>query len=140
MKRSTPWGQADYSRAQAEGITWHSTPGHGGIELSEERMRAMPASLLAFKPWAGRGWYEEDCDWCIPCLAFPMEFEPRSCYYAAMQARSDYIRKRIGADYFAPSLLGPTCWDVVQQRAAEWAATPEGAAETADHRVIAGEV
>lgn len=115
MSKSTPWGVSDYARTQAPGITWHSTPGHGGIELSAARLAAMPASLRSFKPWAGAGWFEEDCDWSIACLAFPEAFEPRSCYYAAQQARSDYFAK----NGLQPAYFDTPQWAEVQRKAAE---------------------
>jgi hypothetical protein len=34
----------------------------------------MPKPLRDFKPFAGRNWYEEDCDWAIVALAFPQHF------------------------------------------------------------------
>lgn len=74
MATSTPWGPAQQSRKIAPGIMEYSTAGHGGIHLSESRLAQLPEG--ARKPmWAGRGWYEEDCDWAVPFLSFPAEFE-----------------------------------------------------------------
>ena len=73
----TPWGQADNEADHAAGIVSYSTPSHGGIHLSEARLAAMPSALSSIKPLAGRGWYEEDCDWCLPVLAFPECFSDR---------------------------------------------------------------
>jgi hypothetical protein len=75
MATFTPWGTAQQSRKIAHGIMEYSTAGHGGIHLSEKRMEHL-RSIGADKPlWAGYGWYEEDCDWCVPFLAFPEEFK-----------------------------------------------------------------
>jgi hypothetical protein len=71
---NTPWGRADNPIEGARGIALVSTPGHGGFRLSDERQAALPEPFRSFVPFAGPGWYEEDCDWCIVVLAFPEEF------------------------------------------------------------------
>jgi hypothetical protein len=70
----TPWGVADHIEEIAPGIVSYSTPSHGGYWLSPERIAEMPKPLREFQPWAGPGYYEEDCDWSIVCLAFPQYF------------------------------------------------------------------
>ncbi len=72
----TPWGLADHVTEIAPGIVSYSTPSHGGIHLSPARLAAMPKPLRDFRPWAGLGWYEEDCDWAVVALAFPQFFKP----------------------------------------------------------------
>ena len=75
----TPWGQSDCSEKIAEGITWYSTPSHGGYKLSRARLAEMPEWLLAcpFRPVEqAAGWFEEDCDWARVVLAFPEYFPP----------------------------------------------------------------
>ena len=74
-KKHTPWGAADRVTTIAPGITSYSTAGHGGINLSVERIAQMPDELRALKPWAGPGWYEEDCDWQRVALSFPLDFD-----------------------------------------------------------------
>lgn len=71
----TPWGAADYSKAVAPGITWYSTPGHGGYHVDDEQNAKIKALFPNAKIWAGNGWYEEDCDWALVALAFPELFE-----------------------------------------------------------------
>lgn len=66
----TPWGHPDTIEQIAEGITWYSTPSHGGFHLSPERMQAMPEHLKACSFTADH-WFEEDCSWCAVPLAFP---------------------------------------------------------------------
>jgi len=51
-----------------------STPSHGGYKVTDEIMELMPAELRSIKPWAGQGWYEEDCDWSIVAAAWPTLF------------------------------------------------------------------
>ncbi len=83
----TPWGVADHTKEIAAGITWHSTPSHGGYHLSPERVAEMREPLRSFKTFAGSDpkggkWYEEDCDWAIVALAFP-QFFPQDAVEAA---------------------------------------------------------
>lgn len=61
----TPWGVADHVTLVCEGIWDVSTPSHGGIKLSRNRNRQMPDYMRM----AG-GWYEEDVEWCLPCIVF----------------------------------------------------------------------
>jgi hypothetical protein len=65
----TPWGTADVSRRYGEGVVFHSTPSHGGFELSvEANARVHPA-------WCNAGrFYEEDLDWAKVAHAFPQLF------------------------------------------------------------------
>lgn len=73
--RHTPWGYADDARDIAEGITRVSTPSHGGFILTEARMAEFNARLtIHFQPFAGYGYFEEDCDWSAVALAFPEYF------------------------------------------------------------------
>jgi hypothetical protein len=65
----------------APGIVSVSTPSHGGIHLSSERIAEMPKPLQDFvpfrRPQSGLGqWFEEDCDWSVVALAFPQFFKP----------------------------------------------------------------
>lgn len=65
----TPWGSSQGGTVYAEGVTAHSTAGHGGFMLSADRNRAVYAMLRA----AG-GWYEEDECWAIVAFTFPHLF------------------------------------------------------------------
>jgi hypothetical protein len=66
---STPWGPSQGATVYAEGVTAHSTAGHGGFKLSAERNRKVHPILRA----AG-GWYEEDAAWAIVAITFPHLF------------------------------------------------------------------
>jgi len=74
----TPWGWATKNNCTkiAEGIKEYVTSTHGGFWLSQERILAMPIKYMDFKPWAGKGWFEEDLDWVIVVLSFPKYFRP----------------------------------------------------------------
>lgn len=66
---NTPWGLSQGATVFAEGVTAHSTAGHGGFKLSAERNRKVHSMLRS----AG-GWYEEDSAWAIVAISFPHLF------------------------------------------------------------------
>lgn len=74
MATNTPWGKSQSSDKVAPGIVWYTTASHGGFHLSKKRIEQMPEPYRSFKPFAGEGWYEEDCDWAIVCLCFTKEW------------------------------------------------------------------
>lgn len=78
----SPWGEPDYTREQAPGIWWVETPSHGGILLSPERQAEVEAKAPDFKPFAGRGAYEEDCDWIVVALVFAAAFSDADLWAA----------------------------------------------------------
>ena len=78
MPSVTPWGAMQTKEEIAEGITWCSTPGHGGIWISQERRDEMPPPLRVVRTFAGGNWYEEDEDVMLVILAFPTLFPPES--------------------------------------------------------------
>jgi hypothetical protein len=65
----TPWGASQGATVYADGVTSHSTAGHGGFKLSADRNRKIH-SLLRTKG----GWYEEDAEWAIVAITFPHLF------------------------------------------------------------------
>lgn len=65
----TPWGTSQGATVYADGVTSHSTAGHGGFRLSAERNRKVHPMLRS----AG-GWYEEDAEWAIVAITFPRLF------------------------------------------------------------------
>ncbi|MDH6268109.1 hypothetical protein M2360_003514 [Rhizobium sp. SG_E_25_P2] len=69
MNCSTPWGPSQGATVYAEGIVSHTTAGHGGIKLSDERNVKIHPMLHC----AG-GWYEEDAAWAAVALAYPNLF------------------------------------------------------------------
>lgn len=69
----TPWGTADWITRVADGIVIADTSSHGGVKLSPERNREIPAALRNRS-----GWYEEDCEARIPAAYFPEEFGARA--------------------------------------------------------------
>ncbi|MEO8669361.1 MAG: hypothetical protein ABI399_12650, partial [Bauldia sp.] len=65
----TPWGLSQGATVYAEGVTAHSTAGHGGFKLSAERNRQVHPMVRAVC-----GWYEEDEAWAIVAITFPNLF------------------------------------------------------------------
>jgi len=71
----SPWGAIQTVREYAPGIFVVSTSGHGGVWVAPElRPKIPPAHRQT--PYSSGGWFEEDCDWCIP-LAYVLG-EPRA--------------------------------------------------------------
>src|SRR3990172_8281799 len=63
MATSTPWGTAQQSHQLAPGIMQYYTAGHGGIHLSQGRLKGLPPEFLGWDGKNGQGgWYEEDCE------------------------------------------------------------------------------
>lgn len=62
----TPWGSADAISDLGPGAVSVGTPSHGGIKLSPERNRAVPAPLRS-----SSGWYEEDAEVHIVAMVHP---------------------------------------------------------------------
>ncbi|WIB65345.1 hypothetical protein [Curtobacterium sp. MCBD17_040] len=65
----SPWGEVQHVEHFAEGMTFISTAGHGGVKLSPQRNALIPAPLRRRS-----GWYEEDTEVAIPEAYFPEEF------------------------------------------------------------------
>lgn len=66
---NTPWGPSQEATVYGEGVTCHSTAGHGGFHLSVDRNRGVHPMLRV-----QGGWYEEDAEWAIVALSFPHLF------------------------------------------------------------------
>jgi len=70
----TPWGESDSESRFADGITFYTTPSHGGFLLSHERRQQMPETYRKRATFAGDNWYEEDCDAALVIASFPEFF------------------------------------------------------------------
>lgn len=66
---NTPWGPSQGATVYAEGVTAHSTAGHGGFLLSLERNGKVHQLIRATG-----GAYEEDEAWAIVAFSFPHLF------------------------------------------------------------------
>lgn len=65
---SSPWGLIDGVTPLGPDAVAVTTPSHGGIWVSPAALERIPQPLRA-TAYSGGGWFEEDCDWCIPYLA-----------------------------------------------------------------------
>jgi hypothetical protein len=65
----TPWGKAQTVKTVIPGIISVTTAGHGGIKVAKALNDTIP--VIARK---ADGWYEEDCEWAIVALCFPVAF------------------------------------------------------------------
>ena len=81
----TPWGPSQGGTVYAEGITSHSTAGHGGFKLSATRNRKVHLMLRA----AG-GWYEEDECWAIVAITFQHLFTALECRHAEQTIKDSW--------------------------------------------------
>jgi hypothetical protein len=69
---NTPWGPSQEIEGIIDGIEFVSTAGHGGLKLDPAHNRRMPEYLRR-----RGGWYEEDCEWCLPAVVFEAELRAR---------------------------------------------------------------
>lgn len=63
---STPWGSSQGITQYADGVTFHTTAGHGGFHLAAEYNRRVPSTLRT-----EAGWYEEDAEWAAVAVGLP---------------------------------------------------------------------
>jgi len=85
----TLWGAPDDAEQILPGIWEVSTPSHGGLVLSDERQKAMPAPLR-FEHCQ----YEEDVNWSLVVLGFEAEFARLTHPGAAARVKlaHDFVR------------------------------------------------
>jgi len=95
----TPWGPSQGGTVYAEGVTSHSTAGHGGFMLSADRNRKVHPMLRA----AG-AWYEEDECWAIVALTFPNLFTALERRYSEQTIKDSWpdVWETIYATTLAP--------------------------------------
>lgn len=93
---NTPWGASDYQKQVAAGIVFVATPSHGGYFLSPEMLAKVPAAWrkVSFNGQGARGWFEEDCDWCMVALTLPDAF-PTEAQAAARQTFDGLIAPKL---------------------------------------------
>ena len=99
---NTPWGYADHTSKLADGIIDCSTPGHGGIHLSQDRVNQLPAGLTNFTQ--DLRWWEEDCDWVVPYIIFQDDIRK---YGNAYNFESNLETAYKIAERYHPELLAP---------------------------------
>ena len=102
--KSSPWGHVQDCTIIAPDIMRVSTASHGGYHCTGNAQERIETLFPTFTPWAGRGWYEEDCDWAMVALAHPQHFDDRAVYHALQTVGNSHA----SSDYFtaAQSWLG----------------------------------
>lgn len=78
----TPWGPAESVDPVGEGIIFVKTLGHGGYWLSNARQAEVASKFPGFNPYAGRPWYEEDCDGMLVCVVFSYLYPDTTDYFS----------------------------------------------------------
>jgi hypothetical protein len=113
--RGTPWGAVDSVKPLTRGISWVTTPGHGGLMISKAfAEKHLTPAALKHGEWygdryTGKGYYcyEEDCAWAIPMWELP-QFWPETFKHMkecqTKEAQRQYLHELLSR-YFADYLL-----------------------------------
>jgi hypothetical protein len=64
----SPWGPIDGVTSLGPDAVVVTTPSHGGVWVHPSALETIPEPLRE-TAYSRGGWFEEDCDWCIPYLA-----------------------------------------------------------------------
>lgn len=73
-KMRSPWGEIEYvEKTGVRGVTFVSTPSHGGYRVTIKRAKEMHPALFGLGIDYGSRyyWFEEDCDWVAVELTWP---------------------------------------------------------------------
>lgn len=97
----TPWGRAQTAYKIAPGVTWYSTAGHGGLQVSRGAAQKLlsDAARKMGEMWGGSYWYEEDIGWAIPFYEVP-EWDVLFARKAGGKVHSKQDMERIIKSYF----------------------------------------
>jgi len=103
----TPWDDSQTIKILADGITFVTTAGHGGMKLSADRRESIAKRFPTFNTYVSRGggsgandsqlWFEEDCDVCLVIHCFPEVFPEDQVRRATryVQSNVDYFGHEI---------------------------------------------
>ena len=101
--KNSPWGTIQSCDPMSvEGIYFVSTAGHGGIYVAPELRGRIPReaveSAFVYQSRGLEGWFEEDCDWCIPYLIFALNPEEGEKQLAlnSLKAHHPHLVGKIG--------------------------------------------
>ena len=81
QSKHTPWGLSHSEHNVAPGIVSFTTGSHGGIQLSADRISALPQAIRDAQG-SDLEWYEEDCAVNLVVIAFPDAFPDISVWSA----------------------------------------------------------
>jgi len=70
--RNTIWGRVQHQEKLCDGVYFLSTASHGGVWVHGSLVDQIPLEMreMSFCQNGMEGWFEEDCDWCIPYVVF----------------------------------------------------------------------
>ena len=74
MGEFTPWGDVQGEEVMADGVRFVYTSSHGGIVLSDKKAKMLD-SLRSINFLRSSKFWEEDCDWAVPFIAFSEEIK-----------------------------------------------------------------
>ena len=69
---SSPWGPIQTVTPLGPDAVAVTTASHGGLRVSLTALVRIPEHLRETR-YSGGGWFEEDCDWCIPYLVLGLD-------------------------------------------------------------------
>lgn len=92
LQMYTPWGWSQHQTHRAEGVVFHSTSGHGGYHLSNERADEFYKAIPEFKTFCGMpNWFEEHCDADAIVLVFA-KYYPDNAIWSAVRSTRRYSK------------------------------------------------
>jgi hypothetical protein len=98
---NSPWGKIDSRLTVTRGLSWVSTPSHGGFAVADgfARKNLSSAALLRGERKGGYYFYEEDCDAYIILLEVPVsrqgtETEESKIIAGLSRWHADYLIER----------------------------------------------
>lgn len=80
--KHSPWGAIQHcDQSSQEGVYFIMTAGHGGFYVAPELRSRIPReaqeAAFVYRSQGWEGWFEEDCDWCIPYLIFGLHHDEK---------------------------------------------------------------
>jgi hypothetical protein len=117
VRTATPWGRADCATRFTRGITFYSTPGHGGFKVSKKLNKRIPFDFqtASFAGLGVNGWYEEDEDAAI-VIVFFADF--REGLFSAEQVKAAHASLKASRYLAIPYARHFTCTDPIEYGAA----------------------
>lgn len=97
----TPWGAPHDATEFGPGVTFYSTPSHGGFHLAPEQDRQVPSALKSDR-YCPTDWYEEDCEWAVVAIIHHRLFreaELKAALQTYRQSFPDCWRQHLPADF-----------------------------------------
>ena len=82
----TPWGKSQHKTKVITGVNRYITARHGGLKVFKRLNALIPDDLRNENCW-----YEEDCEYCIPCMFIPaLKIEQPEMYASAVKTLKNW--------------------------------------------------